>query len=293
MKTRLEMMPRDLYTAIESRRCVLFVGSSLSRAAGLLDLRGTLKSLLKRWCRTHGAPQEFLVTYRESWKWNDLQVWNRSVQRLRELLGPRVLEREIADAIRCCVHETTALHREIPKTPFCGVITTNCDTLLERGFSNAPSKRCLTTFTCNDALDLDYALGDNRFFLLKAHGDIEKPSTLLLNDRDFGSLRHKKRGYIETVSAIFATRTVLFLGVSLDDPEIQLFLDQFGRAFRDSRFGHYALIDSNDCFTAVGQRWRNDYCVDCMPYESDTEASDTLGFLSLLPRVTSPAHSRS
>ena len=59
---------------------------------------------------------------------------------------------------------------------------------------------------------------------------------------------------------------MLFLGVSLDDPEIHLLLDFLHDAFHGSGVYHYAVVPETEFNETVANRWRRDFNINCLRY---------------------------
>jgi hypothetical protein len=64
---------------------------------------------------------------------------------------------------------------------------------------------------------LGLALNSKEFFVLKAHGTIERPETIVLTEKDYATLIHNSPGYRTFLKALFLDRTVLFLGFGLNE----------------------------------------------------------------------------
>ena len=57
---------------------------------------------------------------------------------------------------------------------------------------------------------------------LKAHGDINRPATVVLTARDYREIIHQNPAFNSMFSALLMTNAVLFLGYSLGDPDLNL-----------------------------------------------------------------------
>ena len=111
-------------------------------------------------------------------------------------------------------------HRLIANTPFAGVITTNYDKLLERGYAES-GKGMPKTPTPDDTAMLGPLLFQGGFYILKAHGDIDRVDNVVLTASDYRRISHANPAFEALFSAILLTKTVLFVGYSLERPGFQ------------------------------------------------------------------------
>jgi hypothetical protein len=175
----------------------------------------------------------------------------------------------------------TPAHLELPKIAFDLVLTTNYDKLLERSY--AAAGQFPTVYTHTSAADFGEALWRRKFFILKAHGDVDRKSEIVLTERDYRDIIYRSQGYQSALAAIFTTRTVLFVGVSLNDPEARLLLGYLHDAFHGSGAYHYALVPSQQFNQTPTSRWRKDYNVNCIRYTATAGHPEVLEFLRRLP----------
>jgi len=117
------------------------------------------------------------------------------------------------------------------------IVTTNYDRILERHFVNG--------FRVKHFEDSDIAsnIRQGAPVLLKLHGTADTPEKTILTRTDFARLRRTGGHALETVQALLLTRTVLFLGYSLDDPDLRLLLENLFGA-QGQLPAHY-LLGSN------------------------------------------------
>lgn len=103
------------------------------------------------------------------------------------------------------------------------IITTNYDHLLE---GNSYDTYAVTTFS-TQAIDNHLRIGTTT--ILKIHGDANMAfngsEDLILSISDYARARQKGRLAFDTIKAIFLTHTTLFLGYSMNDPDLQIILE--------------------------------------------------------------------
>jgi hypothetical protein len=147
----------------------------------------------------------------------------------------------LQERLRADTVEIPRPHRVIAQIPFAAIITTNYDKLLERAYE-AEQKVWPKTPTNKDPDALGPLLFDGGFFILKAHGDIDRPDTLVLTTADFRELIHANAAFNALFSAVLMTKALLFVGYSLNDPDFRLLLDRQLTTFTGRIPERYAVI---------------------------------------------------
>lgn len=280
---RFEAAPKELIAAIEDGKCVAFIGAGLSKGAGFDDWK-TLLSRLAAICETGNyAEANRIASIRKLIASMDTTKFLMAAEDLRDCLGPDLFISQLADIFQDKTKSPTETHRELPKIPFRAVLTTNYDKLIEYAYGKHLEGRTPLTLTCNDSADLADALFKDKFFILKAHGDVEKRSTLVITEKDYREIFYKRPGYKIALSTVFTTKSVLFLGASLGDPELWLMLGYLHDCFHGSGTYHYALVPRGDESATMFNRWRNDFQVRCIHYDASPGHDEVLEFLKTLP----------
>jgi len=269
-------IPNELLSALQNRRCVLFAGAGLSINAGYPKWTDLIDHLIDI-----GIEKRII---REN-KATELKGLNNSgidplmiAQELSDFFGRESFLDEIAKIYDIEGHEPTELHNALPELPFKFVLTTNYDQLIENAYVK-PIGKIPKTYTHRDAADFSDALWRGDFFILKVHGDVIHKSSIVLTKRDYREIIFSAPGYRAVMSAIFTTKSVLFLGVSLNDPEIDLLLSYLHDAFHGSGQYHYVLIPENQYIDTISNRWRKDYKVHCITYQASPGHPEVLEFV--------------
>jgi hypothetical protein len=114
------------------------------------------------------------------------------------------------------------------------VFTTNYDKLFERASKGGYA----THMFSSTALGADLRRGDP--VLVKLHGSTDSITNVVLTRTDYARLMRDGQAVLATLEALSLTSTILFVGYSLDDPDIQLALQSVGRTPLDPE-AHYML----------------------------------------------------
>jgi len=282
---RIDPTPPELIAAIREKRCAVYVGAGLSIGAGYPGWPTLLDLLINTAVRLRDVTPEHADELRALVGRNDGNTFLMVAQELSDRLGRERLVDEISDVYSDDSKVPTANHALVTQIPFDIAITTNYDKLLERSYAKpgyVPS-----TYTHTQAPNFVDALWKKKFFILKAHGDVDHKPEMILTERDYRDIVFRSLGYQSALSAIFTTKSILFLGASLVDPETRLLLGFLHDAFHGSGSRHFALVSSNDFTPTLASRWRKDFKVELIIYEPTTGRPEVGAFLAtLIPPAT-------
>ncbi|MCC5672572.1 SIR2 family protein [Kocuria rhizophila] len=160
------------------------------------------------------------------------------------------------------------------------IITTNYDKVLERLFGDG---YVYLTYK-NDNIAESVRTGKS--IVLKLHGTTDDPQGLILTRLDFAELRRKGVQALGVVEALALTRTVLFLGYSLDDPDLQLILEN-QMLMSSSTPGHYLLTSSRATTAARVDVMRKAFGVQVITYSDQGGEGFSRVFQDLVEEVLS------
>ena len=153
---------------IRERKCVLFVGAGLPRAAGLPDwgsLMRTIVDTTKLESATPEAAEELEALF-------DRGKYIELADQLVVAPESRVLSHYCGALLGTTV-QPTELHRAIVETPYACIVTTNFDTLLEEAYARHSGRGLPRTPTGTELANQGTLLLDGAFFILKAHGTLQ------------------------------------------------------------------------------------------------------------------------
>ncbi len=227
--------PASLVRYLREGRCVLFCGSGLSAWAKLPTWTKLLEGIVKQ--LSDELPDETDTT--ELTRLLQAGKLLEVADHCKESLGRRYSE-ILSDNLRGATGDIPEPHKVIVQLPFSAVVTTNYDKLLERSYSSVGNWPKTPTHRDVDALGP--MLFDRCFFILKAHGDIDRPESMVLTTRDYQEIIHANPAFNAIFSAILMTKAVLFVGYSINDPDFRLLLDRQLTIFKGNIPERYALM---------------------------------------------------
>ena len=222
-------VPRELVAAFRAREGVLFVGSGVSLPAdlpGWSDLIQELREQLELARDDHDGVDDFL----------DLAQWHRenipasAVNGLGKVVG----------ALFGRKRRPTLAHYLLLALGARTLITTNYDRLLEEasiGLGHQPH-------TIVDAKDVPRAIDEDQRAVVKLHGDAERPDSIVLSRDDYDHFETDHQAMALLVQGLLLTRTFLFVGYSLRDPDFRRLHARIARMLGESqRKAHATTFD--------------------------------------------------
>lgn len=227
--------PASLVRYLRNGRCVLFCGSGLSAWARLPTWGRLLEAIVQQLSEELPDDPSLAELQRLLEAGKLLEV----ADHCKEALGRRYND-ILSEQLRGGEGEIPEPHKVIVRMPFSAAVTTNYDKLLERSYASVGSLP--KTPTHRDVDTLGPLLFDGSFFILKAHGDIDRPESMVLTARDYQEIIHANPAFNSIFSAILLTKAILFVGYSLNDPDFRLLLDRQFTIFGGNVPDRYALM---------------------------------------------------
>jgi len=248
MPLDIENIPTELIEGYLSGKCGFFVGAGLSIGAGFPDWRGLLQGLIDK-------------------------------AEADNSLSPSKTAEEIFANDQIEPRPVHNLLVTLKKNNF--IITTNYDLLIEKAFVN--NKVFPIAYKYYEAHAIQRQLFRRDFFLLKAHGDaMTAAEHIVLTDKDYRRLLYQQPGYQSALQSIFTMYSVIFVGCSLEDPELKLLLSYINAAFPEGGIPHYALMTTEITSATERGRWKKDYNMRIIPISSAKDYEDIDLFLKIL-----------
>lgn len=276
-------IPQSLRDAYKNGRCAVYVGAGASKAAGLPLWSEMLQAMLDR------AVVERLVAPNAIDEYKVL-IGNPSkslmvASALKEVLG-RYFEDFIRTTFVVPKPKPTQLHHELVRLKSLQfVITTNYDALIERAYQASDPDVVVCTF--EDVGATQSSLSNREFFVLKAHGDATKAGNgIVMTETDYRELLYRKRAYQAMLASMFTMYTIVFVGASMSDPELQLLLSYISDAFLPtSGPQHFALLSEEDVGEVERRQWRKDFGINVIPVSKANDYAEVTEFIAALGHV--------
>lgn len=269
-------IPPPLIEQYRKGLCGLLVGAGASRGAGLPLWEDLLKLMIEEAKANVGMGADKAGDYE---KLIDAGRFLVAASGLKEELGAF-----FADFIRRIFvgskPQPTALHEafvELDQLRF--VLTTNYDTLIERAFREKNPD--VTVCTYKESGEVRRSLSSREFFILKAHGDATRSGDgVILTEQDYRNILFKEPAYQHMLATMFSMYTVIFVGASMTDPELNLMLNYVSSTFQpDTAPIHYAALTKEEITEVEKERWFKDFNIKVIPVSSADEYAELVEFI--------------
>jgi SIR2-like domain len=201
----------NLADAAITRHLVLFVGAGVSAGAGA----PTWKELLARIGRLAGFPPEALELLAAKDPRDQATLIERRLQDKNQ---------ELRTAIAAELGRTTRYslqHGLLASLPSTEAVTTNFDDLFETAARTAD--RPLAVLPSDPR-------ASNGQWLLKLHGSVERPESIVLTRSDFLDMPRQYGALIGLVQGMLLMRHMMFIGYSLQDEDFQELIHEVRKA---------------------------------------------------------------
>jgi hypothetical protein len=205
MKDLDELIPKPLVTDIIEGKCLAFIGAGFSMNASLSD-------------------GEFMPD------WEKLGNYYANICGIQKKLNPleiaQIFENKFG-RVQLIEHTRKALfydkaqpgeaHKVFANFPFDVVYTTNFDLLLEKAYTEI--KRPFRSIV--GELQMPFFGGKLLTNIVKMHGDLEHEEHIILSKEDYKDFLNNYPVIATHLSSLLITRTPLFIGYSLTDPDFK------------------------------------------------------------------------
>ncbi|EJK2882236.1 SIR2 family protein [Salmonella enterica subsp. enterica serovar Infantis] len=219
--------PDSLIDELAARRCVIFIGSGTSASATIKGPNNEtispptwdrlLEILLEKCHEDQDGSKEKANELLQNQKYLDCAELIR-----HNCMQPADYNRSIESIFSG--YNPTEIHKAVLSLDQKIVFTTNFDRIYEH--------LCLRDEGRDGYVALNYyddgliaRMRSPKRIIVKVHGCAGTPEHTILTKSDFFKARSKYPGFFSALESIFLTHTILFIGYSVNDPEIQLILE--------------------------------------------------------------------
>lgn len=275
--------PTALITELASRRCIIFLGAGASAGASSTDGSKTpptwdqlLESLIS--LMNENTDEPTIRDYIQKEKYleaaeiimKNISPANFSGFIRKELTTPRYLPSEIHKAVL----------QIDPKI----VITTNYDDIYDSFCRTGAAEEGYNISKYYDS-HITSDLRSPVRLIVKAHGCISDASQIILTKSQFFKARQENSNFYKVLDSLFLTHTILFIGYSLTDPDIQLVLENVNIS-APSAHPHY-FVTGNDLNPSIKEANKTAYNLEFIEFSSGNYNELNQGLFDLVENVKS------
>jgi len=226
--------PESLVRDIARRRVVLFIGSGVSRHS--LDRLGV---------RSPPTWEGFLKTAIDRCEGNVSHI-RKAIRERKYLAACDWIKRRLDDEWRTLLQAEfmtpgfshAKIHSLIYQLDCRFVLTPNFDTIYEN-YCISESSGTVVIKNYYDE-DISSVLRENQRAILKIHGSVTQADKIVFTEKQYAEVRTKHSNFYKIVDALIATNTLVFIGCGIDDPDIQLALEN--SAFSGITPPHFIIL---------------------------------------------------
>lgn len=280
------MWSRELIEDIARRRAVLYIGAGVSASA-----QAENGSRPPDWVQFLTAANKKLerrvpsATIRDLIHEKDLLTACELLKSALDESWPEVLkEHFLAPG-----YKAGPLHKALHDLDLPVVLTPNFDTVYDR-FAAAETHGATVVKNYWDA-DVPLVLRRKYRAVLKVHGTIDEPSKMIFARGDYARLRAENRQFFEMIGALFLTHTFLFIGTSLNDPDLKLFLEGYHHSHPNSP-PHYMTTPTGEINQHIDESIRKNMNLKLIRYSPDQGHAELTALLNNLVVDVSEARQR-
>ncbi|MFS1876574.1 SIR2 family protein [Enterovibrio norvegicus] len=257
--------PESLCEELAARRAIIFIGSGISSGSKNLDDKSPpdWEKLLKN------ASEKFKINGEELTLVRKL-IDKGSLLDAAEIIFDNANNADKRNLFDECFatpkFEPCNYHKLIQKINPKILITTNYDQLYERQCNALIAGNGYTVKKYTDKTILnDIRSKDN--LIIKAHGCITEKENLILTRSDYFRIKQENGDFYKILDSLLTISTVLFLGCSMTDPDIQLILENTNISAK-SDHPHYAVMAKGQ-HEALNKAMKKSYNIEILEYDND------------------------
>ena len=260
-------LPPELIENFKKNQASMLVGAGLSMSAGFPNWLCLLEIMIDKYSNLPHANAEKIEDYKNLIK--DNSKFLLLAEDLKESLNFKFYTEVLEETFgRGDVHATKN-HDAIIKLNPSFIITLNYDRLIENAF-NRIIGYFPNVYTYKQSREAANAFWKNKFFIFKAHGDaFSDSSNLILTQKDYRKVLFRESGYRSLLQTMFTSKSILLLGLSMSDPELNLMLDFLHESYHTGGPIHYMLTDKKDTNRTMIQRYLDDFNIQTITFDND------------------------
>jgi hypothetical protein len=231
-----------LVRELAARRCIVFMGAGAS-AGSISTVSNTSPP---NWAKLLSSLRDQIPNTNPVYNLADSLISERRFLDAAEVLMSAVHRADFGHFLKRTLEaprfKPSRVHECVLKIDPKIVITTNYDTIYEKYCREGNAADGYQPITYTDQ-HLVSRLRTPTRCIIKAHGCVLTPEDVVFSRSSYFNARHIHRSFYSVLDSLFLTNTILFLGYSLSDPDIQLSLENTNIS-APSANSHYFVTES-------------------------------------------------
>lgn len=223
MDTNIAEFLKTYKTAIEESNAAIFAGAGLSKPAGFVDWKELLRDIAEEINLNIDIESDLIAVAQ-------YHVNENGGNRGR--VNQTLIDEFTKDA------EITENHKILSRLPINTYWTTNYDTLIEDALKSE-GKRVDAKITIEN-LAITKTNSDAKIY--KMHGDISLAHEAVLTKDDYENYNNKRQLFTTALQGDLVSKTMLFIGFSFDDPNLEYILSRIRILLEQNQRTHYCFM---------------------------------------------------
>jgi len=208
--------------ALDERNAALFIGAGMSVPAGFVNWKDLLRDVAQELGLDVDKETDLLA----------VAQYHINANKNRSRINRLLIDEYTKDA------KPTENHRLIANLPVQTIWTTNYDNLLESAFADA-GKRVDLKITKENLAD---TLPKRDVIIYKMHGDRQHPDDAVLTKENYEDYNVNRQLFSTSLQGDLVSKTFLFLGYSLNDPNVDYILSRIRILLGENKREHYCVM---------------------------------------------------
>jgi len=217
-----------------NQEAALFIGAGASRSAGFVDWKGLLAEAAEELDLDIGKEHDLLALAQ-------YHVNGRA--------GRGEVNQQLIDAFTR-ESQPTEVHEILARLPIDTVWTTNYDQLLEKAYE-AAGRRVEVKLSIEN---LAQARKGRDVTIYKMHGCVTQPHEAVLTKQDYEIYDIGRQLFTDSLKGDFIEKTLLFIGFSFSDPNVERILSKVREQLGQNRRDHYWITRRPPAFSDNGTK---------------------------------------
>lgn len=229
--------PDDLVEDIARRRCILVLGSGISK-----NSTNAAGDRPKDWKEFLESASIGLAGKSEIKKQINSGDFLTACELIKSAIGRDAFNTLVKKEFLTPKFHHTAIHEYIYNLDSRIIITPNFDKIYDT-YANSTSHGSIIVKKHTDS-DLADCIRRPEHLIIKIHGSIESPDQLIFTRKDYAQARTQYRDFYHLIDALSLTNTFVFLGCGTNDPDIRLMLEDYSFKFANNK-KHFIVMPKN------------------------------------------------
>ncbi|WP_254526792.1 MULTISPECIES: SIR2 family protein [unclassified Sphingobacterium] len=245
-------IPSQIQNAISKNKLVIFAGSGLSAKFALPSWKDLVKNVINE---IDNKTFSDLIPVLESGLLKPIEV-------LDKIQGEHKIVRSyIQKNFNIDIQENLTLHKKILNLTG-SIITTNYDNAFEQASLNSiiPAKS-------TSDFNISNISQSEKPYIFKIHGCYTEPDNCLIFSKDYLKIYDSDSSIKEKLKAIFIDKTIIFVGFSFNDPDINYIFSNLDNVFQNNN-RHFVLTKDEHEF----EKYKYLTAIPIMDYDNDIDS---------------------